>query len=121
MKYESISFADKFAKFTEQFQPKVIAEMNEYQFKLVRAEGDFVWHSHPDTDEAFLVIEGELVIDFRDGSVTLSPGELFIVPRGKEHKPRAAVECRILLIEPRGTVNTGESGGDLTAQNDVWI
>jgi len=121
MNYESISFAGKFATFTEQFQPKVIAEMNDYQFKLVRAEGDFVWHSHADTDEAFLVIEGELLIEFRDGSVKLSPGEMFVVPRGSEHRPRAAAECKILLIEPRGTVNTGDSGGDLTAQNDVWI
>jgi mannose-6-phosphate isomerase-like protein (cupin superfamily) len=121
MQYAPISFADKFTKFTDQFQPKVIAEMNDYQFKLVRVEGDFVWHSHADTDETFLVIDGELVIDFRDGSVTIAPGQMFVVPKGLEHKPRAAAECRILLIEPRGTVNTGDAGGARTAQNDVWI
>ncbi len=121
MQYQPISFAAKFARFSEQFQPKVIAQMNDYQFKLVRVEGDFVWHSHPETDETFLVIDGELVIDFRDGSVTLGRGEMYVVPKGKEHKPRAARECRILLIEPAGTVNTGHAGGEKTAPNDVWI
>ena len=121
MPYTPISFADKFAKFSDHFSPKVIAQMNDYQFKLARVEGDFVWHSHAETDEAFLVIDGELVIDFRDGSVTLKPGEMYVVPRGKEHKPRASTECRIMLIEPVGTVNTGEAGGPMTAENDVWI
>src|SRR2546423_5152075 len=92
MKYESISFADKFKKFSEKYKPKVIAQVNDYQFKLVRVEGDFVWHSHAETDEAFIVFDGELVIDFRDGSVTLEPGEMYVVPRGKEHKPRASRE-----------------------------
>ena len=96
--------------------------MNDYQFKLVRAEGDFVWHSHEDTDETFLVIEGELHIDFRDGRVTLRPGEMFVVPKGKEHKPFAASECKLMLIEPVGVVNTGDaSEGTRTAPNDVWI
>ncbi len=121
MDYQSINFQQKFGLFSEQWQPKVVAEMNDYQFKLVRVEGDFVWHSHPETDETFLVIDGELVIDFRDGSVTLGPGEMYVVPKGKEHKPRAARECRILLIEPAGTVNTGHAGGEKTAPNDVWI
>ena len=84
MDYEAVSFADKFTKFSERFQPKVIAQMNDYQFKLARAEGDFVWHSHEETDETFLVIEGELVIEFRDGRVVLGPGEMFVVPKGKE-------------------------------------
>lgn len=121
MPYAAISFSDKFARFTEQFQPKVIAQMNDYQFKLVRVEGDFVWHSHADTDETFIVLEGEMRIDFRDGTVHLRAGEMFVVPKGKEHKPFAASECRILLIEPAGVVNTGEAGGALTAANDVWI
>ena len=121
MQYQSISFAQKFAKFTEQYKPKVIAQMNDYQVKLARGQGDFIWHSHAETDEAFIVIDGELVIDFRDGAVTLKPGEMYVVPRGKEHKPRASRECRIMLIEPAGTVNTGDAGGSMTAENDVWI
>jgi mannose-6-phosphate isomerase-like protein (cupin superfamily) len=121
MPYQAISFDEKFAKFQEQFRPKVVAQLNDYQFKLVRVEGDFVWHSHAETDEAFLVLDGELAIDFRDGRVTLKAGEMFVVPRGKEHKPFAESECRVLLIEPAGTVNTGEAGGEKTAPQDAWI
>jgi mannose-6-phosphate isomerase-like protein (cupin superfamily) len=121
MNYQPVSIAEKFKKFSEVFQPKVIAKMNDYQFKLARVKGDFVWHSHADTDETFLVIDGEMTIEFRDGSVTLRPGDMFVVPRGKEHKPFAASECKIMLIEPAGTVNTGDAGGDLTAPNDAWI
>jgi mannose-6-phosphate isomerase-like protein (cupin superfamily) len=87
----------------------------------VRLQGDFVWHSHPDTDEAFLVMEGELRIDFRDGAVHLSPGEMFVVPKGVEHKPYAEREVKMLLIEPRGVPNTGDQGGERTAASDVWI
>ncbi|MCL4164954.1 UNVERIFIED_CONTAM: hypothetical protein GTU68_054782 [Idotea baltica] len=95
--------------------------MNDYQFKVVKVHGDFVWHDHPDTDETFIVLEGELRIDFRDGSVTLGPGEMVVVPKGVEHKPFAENEVKILLIEPRGVINTGDSGGDKTAENDAWI
>lgn len=117
-----INFAHKFALFTEQWQPKVIAEINDYQFKIVRLQGDFVWHSHVDTDEAFLVLEGSLRIDFRDGQVTLNSGELFIVPKGVEHKPFAEREVKLLLIEPRGVPNTGDlETGSRTAPSDVWI
>ena len=87
----------------------------------MRIEGDFIWHSHADTDEAFLVIEGQLRIDLRDGAVLLGPGELYVVPKGVEHKPYAEREVKMLLIEPRGVINTGEEGGERTAQNDVWI
>jgi mannose-6-phosphate isomerase-like protein (cupin superfamily) len=121
MRYEPISFDAKFAKFSEQYQPKVIAQMNDYQFKLARLEGEFIWHSHPETDETFIVIDGEMTIDFRDGAVTLKAGEMFVVPKGKEHKPRASAECRIMLIEPAGTANTGDVGGARTAPQDVWI
>jgi len=121
MKYEPLSIKQKFTKFTDIFQPKVIAKMNDYEFKLARAKGDFVWHSHADTDEVFLIIEGQLRIDFRDGSVTLGPGEMFVVPRGKEHKPFAAEECKLMLIEPAGVVNSGDVRGGLTAPTDVWI
>lgn len=118
---EAINFARKFDLFSEQWQPKVVAELNDYQFKIVRIEGDFLWHDHPETDEAFVVLDGELRIDFRDHSVTLGPGEMVVVPKGVEHKPFAAKEVRMLLIEPRGTLNTGHVGGERTARNDVWI
>ncbi|MBO0799501.1 MAG: cupin domain-containing protein [Blastocatellia bacterium] len=121
MNYESINLKEKFALFTEQWEPRVIAEMNDYQFKLVKLQGDFVWHDHLETDETFLVIEGHLRIDFPDGTVDIGPGELFIVPKGARHKPYAENEVKLMLIEPRGTLNTGHEGGERTAQNDVWI
>jgi mannose-6-phosphate isomerase-like protein (cupin superfamily) len=95
--------------------------MNDYQFKLVKLQGDFVWHDHKDTDETFIVLDGELRIDFRDGAVQVAAGEMFVVPRGLEHKPYAEGEVRLLLIEPRGVRNTGDQGGDRTAPNDVWV
>jgi len=107
--------------FAEQWTPKVVAEMNDYQFKIVKIEGDFVWHDHEDTDETFIVLDGDLRIDFRDGSVNVGRGEMFVVPKGIEHKPFAEKEVRLLLIEPRGVLNTGDQGGDRTAENDVWI
>jgi mannose-6-phosphate isomerase-like protein (cupin superfamily) len=118
---EVINFAKKFDLLSEQWQPKVVAELNDYQFKVVRITGDFVWHDHPETDEAFIVLDGELRIDFRDLSVVLGPGEMFVVPKGTEHKPFAEKEVKMLLIEPRGTLNTGHEGGERTAENDVWI
>ena len=121
MKYEALNFKQKLSLFDEQWTPKVIAEMNDYQFKIVKIEGDFVWHDHKDTDETFIVLEGKLRIDFRDGQVELSEGEMFVVPRGVEHKPYAEEEVKMLLIEPRGVKNTGDEGGELTADNDVWI
>lgn len=121
MPYQSINLAQKFSLFADQWQPRVIAEMNDYQFKIVKLQGDFIWHDHKDTDETFLVIEGKLRIDFRDGAVEIGPGELFIVPKGLEHKPCAEHEVKLMLIEPRGTKNTGEEGGERTAPNDVWI
>jgi mannose-6-phosphate isomerase-like protein (cupin superfamily) len=119
--YRAINLDEKLRMLDEQWSPRVVAELNDYQFKVVRIEGDFVWHDHPETDEAFLVLEGELRIDFRDGAVTLGPGELFVVPRGVEHKPFAEQEVKLLLIEPRGILNTGHAGGERTAANDVWI
>ena len=121
MSYQSINLQQKLALFSEQWQPKVVAEMNDYQFKLVKLHGDFVWHDHQETDETFIVIEGNLRIDFRDGAVHVSAGEMFVVPKGMEHKPFAEEEVKLLLIEPRGVVNTGEAGGERTATNDVWI
>ena len=121
MAYAPINFREKFGLFSEQWQPKVIAEMNDYQFKIAKLQGDFIWHDHPDTDETFIVIEGTLRLDFRDGSVTLNPGEMYVVPKGVEHKPFAEDEVKIMMIEPRGTRNTGEEGGPRTAKNDVWV
>src|SRR5437868_4903029 len=121
MSYQSINFKHKFGLFSEQWKPKVIAEMNDYQFKVVKLQGDFIWHQHKDTDEAFLVIEGELRIDLRDGAVRIAAGEMYVVPRGVEHKPCAAKEVKLLLIEPRGVPNTGDNGGERTAKNDIWI
>ncbi len=121
MSYKSINFAQKFALFAEQWSPKVVAEMNDYQFKVVKLKGDFVWHHHKETDETFIVVDGELRIDFRDGAVQVSRGEMFVVPKGVEHKPYAEGEVKLLLIEPRGVQNTGNAGGERTAENDVWI
>ena len=92
--------------------------MNDYQFKVVKLQGDFIWHDHKNT---FIVLEGTLRIDFRDGAVEVSAGEMFIVPKGVEHEPYAEHEVRLLLIEPRGVLNTGHEGGERTADNDVWI
>ena len=117
-----VNFDEKLSKFSEQWTPKVIAEMNDYQFKLVKIEGEFVWHEHPDTDEAFIVIEGSMSIDFEDGSsVDLDEGEMYVVPRGVRHRPCAESECKVMLVEPKGVVNTGEVDSDLTAPNDEWV
>lgn len=121
MKLEAINFKDKFAKFTEHWSPRVVGEMNDYQFKLVKVEGEFVWHDHPDTDEVFIVIEGTLNIEFREGIVTLNSGEMFVIPKGVAHKPTANSECKIMIVEPKGVVNTGDASSKLTAENDVWV
>ena len=118
---QAINLLHKISLFSEQWSPKVITEMNDYQFKIVRLQGDFIWHSHPETDEAFLVLEGQLRIDLRDQQITLNSGELLVVPKGVEHKPYAEHEVKLLLIEPRGVLNTGSEGGGRTAENDVWI
>lgn len=121
MKYEALNFEEKLGLFDELWAPRVIAEMNDYQFKIVKIKGDFVWHDHQDTDEAFIVLEGNLRIDFRDGCVNLAKGEMYVVPKGVEHKPYAEDEVQLLLVEPRGVLNTGHEGGERTAENDVWI
>jgi mannose-6-phosphate isomerase-like protein (cupin superfamily) len=121
MQYSPINFQEKLSKFSEHWSPKIIAQMNDTHLKVVKFQGDFVWHDHKDTDEVFVVLEGAMRIDFRDGEVTLRAGEMFVVPKGVEHKPFAAEECKILLIEPVGVVNTGDVRGELTAENDVWI
>jgi mannose-6-phosphate isomerase-like protein (cupin superfamily) len=118
MSHAPVNLDERFTHFTQTWSPKVIARLNDYELKVVRLEGEFVWHDHPDTDELFLVLEGELTIQLRDGDVRLGPGELYVVPRGVEHCPRADSPVRAVLIEPRGVVNTGEAGGTLTAVYD---
>ena len=118
---KKINLEDKLSKFSEHWSPKVIAEMNDYQFKLVKIEGEFVWHEHPDTDEVFIVIEGTMQIEFEDRTIELSEGEMLVVPKGVRHKPYAEEECKVMLVEPRGVVNTGDAEGELTAPNDDWI
>ena len=116
-----INLKEKLSKFTDHWSPKVIAEMNNYQFKLVKIQGDFVWHHHDDTDEVFIVIEGTMKIEFENETVELNEGDMYVVPKGVEHKPYAENECKVMIVEPRGVVNTGNTEGDLTASNDVWI
>ena len=118
---DKVNLREKLSSFSDQWSPKVIAEMNDYQFKLVKIEGDFVWHEHDDTDEAFIVIEGSMRIEFEDGSVELNEGEMYVVPKGVRHKPCADAECKVMLVEPRGVVNTGEADSELTAPNDEWV
>ena len=122
MKYEPVNFNEKYRKFNDRWSPRVIAEMNDYQFKLARLDGDFIWHHHAGTDEAFIVLEGTLRIEMRDGAVRLGPGEMYVVPRGVEHRPcTEGGEVKLLLIEPRGVRNTGETGGDRTTPKDGWV
>jgi mannose-6-phosphate isomerase-like protein (cupin superfamily) len=121
MNYQAIDVKEKLTRFSEYWSPKIIAQMNDYHFKIAKIVGEFVWHDHPETDEVFIILKGRLQIQFRDGSVTLKEGEMFVVPRGVEHKPVAEQECHIMLVEPAGTVNTGDVVNDKTAPNDVWI
>ncbi len=113
-----VNLEERFSQFADLWSPKVIARLNDYEIKVVRLSGEFVWHQHEDTDELFLVIGGQLTIQLRDRDVHLGPGELFVVPRGVEHCPRADAEVQALLLEPRGVVNTGNAGGELTATYD---
>jgi mannose-6-phosphate isomerase-like protein (cupin superfamily) len=121
MELKSINFNEKLSKFTEHWAPKIIAQMNDYHFKVVKFQGEFVWHSHDDTDEVFIVLDGEMSIAFRDGSVKLKAGEMVVVPKGAEHKPFAGKECKAMLVEPAGTINTGDAGGEMTADDNIWI
>ena len=116
-----INLKSKFDKFHEQWSPKIIAEMNDYQFKLVKIKNDFIWHQHEDTDEVFIVIEGDMKIEFHDKVLNLSEGDLYVVPKGEEHKPCAERECKIMLVEPKGVLNTGNKIDSLTAENDQWV
>lgn len=119
-KGEAIDLAERLASFGEHWSPRVVAEMNDVQFKLVKLLGEFVWHAHADTDETFIVLRGEMQVAYRDREVTVREGGMVVVPRGVEHITRAREECHALIVEPRGVVNTGDAAGPLTAENDVW-
>jgi mannose-6-phosphate isomerase-like protein (cupin superfamily) len=116
-----VNIAEKFSLFEALWSPKVVAQMNQTQFKLVKIKGEFTWHAHQDTDEVFVVITGAMGIEFRDKTIELFAGDMFVIPKGLEHKPYAKEQCEIMIIEPVGVINTGNTGGILTAQNDVWI
>ena len=116
-----INLAEKLGKFSDHWKPHLVDTVDDYEIKIVKVAGDFVWHKHDDADELFIVLKGELRMDFRDRQVAIGPGEIIVVPKGVEHKPYAEREVKMLLIEPRGVPNTGDQGGERTAQNDVWI
>ena len=112
---QKVNLRETLTTFDDRWSPRIVADHNDNKVMVVKAEGEFTWHSHADTDDFFLVLDGHLTIDLRDGDVELGPGELFVVPRGVEHRPRAHGVAQLLLIEPQGTPNTGDAGGDLTA------
>ena len=118
---KKINFNSKFLKFTDRWSPRVIAEMNNYQFKLVKIKDDFIWHQHEDTDEVFIVLDGTIFIEFENETVQIDEGEMIVVPKGVRHKPYAKKEAKIMLVEPSGVVNTGDKRDELTAPNDQWI
>lgn len=129
---QKVNFDEKLALISDLWSPKVIAEMNDYQFKLAKVNGEFVWHDHGDTDEVFIVLNGTLYIEFEDRTLSLEQGEMVVVTKGTRHRPYAEEECCIMLVEPRGVVNTGDGGHDVdesndgrrdkrTATSDVWI
>lgn len=121
MQPSPVDLAAKFALFADQWSPKVVAQLDDVQFKLARLQGEFVWHSHPEADEAFLVVEGRLTIETRAGDMHLERGQMVVIPKGMEHRPVAPEECHVMLIERVGVVNTGDTESDRTAPNDVWI
>jgi mannose-6-phosphate isomerase-like protein (cupin superfamily) len=121
MNYQPINFQEKLSLFSGYWSPRIIARMNEYHFKLAKVQGEFVWHDHPETDEVFIVVKGLLEIQFREASVLLNEGEMFVVPKGVKHKPVAREECHILLVEPAGTINTGNVVDEKTVPDPAWI
>jgi len=121
MGQQPINIEGKFDLFSELWSPKIIAQMNDYHFKIAKIHGEFVWHNHPETDEVFIVICGKMHIQFKERAVNLDTGEMFVVPKGVDHKPIAKEECHILMIELAGTLNTGDTGGQRTIEDTVWI
>ena len=120
-KQAKINFDQKFKEIDDYWSPRIVAQMNNYEFKIVKIKGDFIWHKHRDTDETFIVLDGSMTIKFRDKEVFLQKGEMFVVPAGKEHKPSAKGECKIMIVEPKGVQNTGEVKNHLTSENGIWV
>lgn len=116
-----INLAEKLSCFNERWAPRIVGQLNDYHVKLAKIKGEFVWHSHPETDELFFVVHGNMLIAFKDKEVPLDEGDMLIVPAGVEHQPRAAEECHILLLEPAGTPNTGDAGDEQTPADEVWV
>lgn len=121
MDYKKINLKEKLDRFSDYWAPRIVSGFNDYHIKLVKVKGEFVWHEHPETDELFLVLDGSLEIYFRDGKVKLNEGDMFVVPKGLEHRPIVESECHILLIEPAGTINTGKIIDALTSKDNIWI
>ena len=122
MKKKASNIKQNFSRIVKYWSPKILAEMNNHQFKLAKIKGEFIWHSHEKTDETFIVIEGEMTIEFYDRKINLKEGDLFVVPKGVEHKPCAKSECKIMLVELKGTQNTGDNKENkLATQNDSWV
>ena len=121
MSIDVVNLTQKFSLISEQWDPKIIAQLNDYQVKIAKIQGEFVWHSHPETDEIFLVVDGKLTIHLREEDLHLEPGEMCVISRGVEHKPAAEEECQILMVEPAGTRNTGDAGGERTVEDAAWI
>ena len=118
----AINLSKKLSQFSDHWSPKIIAQIDDYHFKLAKLQGDFVWHCHPETDEVFIVLEGQLRIDFRDGAVTLDKGNMLVVPKGVEHKPFSESECHVMVLVRTDTVNTGDAPeNDLTADAAAWV
>ncbi len=116
---DTVNLAGKLATFDEPFQPKIVGYYNDNKVMVGKIDGEFVWHSHPDTDDFFLVVSGRLTMQLRDGDIELGPGDLYIVPRGIEHCPRSDEGAGILLIEPKGTPNTGDSGAEAAPEDEI--
>jgi mannose-6-phosphate isomerase-like protein (cupin superfamily) len=121
MDVKVVNFKEKFSKLEKRHSYKIIAQMNEYYFKIVKAKREFIWHSHPETDEVFVVIDGELKIDLRDKALHLKKGDMVVIPRGVGHKPSCHDECHVILIEPAETVNTGDKVSDMLDTDLEWI
>ena len=119
--FKKINFKEKFSKFSEHWQPKVVANLNDYEIKLVKLKDDFIWHHHEETDEAFIVLKGEMHIEFEGHTISLGEGEMLVVPKGVRHKPYADQEAHVMLIEPKDVRNTGNIEDDFTAPNNKWV
>ena len=121
VKIKKVNLSQKLAKISDYWSPKVIAQMNNYHFKLAKVKDEFIWHKHEETDETFFVIKGQLTILLRDQDIVINEGEMVVIPKGVEHKPLADKECQIMLIEPKETINTGNIANEMTVKNNQWI